>query len=62
MLCQFKNEEGKVDAIMCGKSEKYCSSNHWCTNSSNVKLSYWTSSTYPKNSSCNSEGKAILYD
>ena len=61
MLCQFLNEEEVVDAIMCGKSGNYCSSDQWCTSPSNIKESYWTSDTYPKNSSCNSFGNLILY-
>ena len=61
MLCQFKDEEGRIDSIMCGISVNYCSSDQWCTDPSNVKLSYWTSKTYPKNSSCDSGSKLIFY-
>ena len=61
MLCQFEDEQGEVDAIMCGKSGNYCLSDQWCTNPSNVKLSYWTSTTYTKNLNCDSDGKLILY-
>ena len=59
MLCELKNTEGNVDAIICGneKVEKFCSSDQWCTDPFNVKKSYWTSNTFPANSGCFNGGK-----
>ena len=62
MLCQFMDENGKVDSIMCGKSGNYCSSDEWCTHPLHVKQSYWINKTYPKDSSCHSEGKMIFHN
>ena len=61
MRCEYKDEKGKLNAIMCGKGGNFCSSDRWCTNPSNVKHSYWTSNSYPQNFTCNSYGKSISY-
>jgi len=30
MHCNYKNEEGIVNGIMCGKSGNYCATDQWC--------------------------------
>lgn len=58
--CNFKNEDGQIDGIMCGNSGDFCSSDQWCTYPSNEKQSYWANGSYQGFPDCYSAGKSIV--
>ena len=57
MHCNYKNDEGIVNGIMCGKSGNYCATDQWCTGPSEEKQSYWTNKPYNGYPNCYSKGK-----
>ena len=46
IYCEFKDQGGNVDGIMCGTNTESCLSNEWCSGQSNEKQSYWSNDTY----------------
>ena len=60
MRCEYKNADGQVDGIMCGKSGAYCSSDQWCIGDSRRKRSLWELDTIQDNNGCYSHGKIVF--
>ena len=56
MQCNHQNLVGKIDEIMCGKSENECSSDQWCADVLDEKQSYWTNNSLNSDANCYSQG------
>ena len=56
MHCNFKNEDGHIDGIMCGNSGKFCASEEWCTDSLHEKQFRWSMGAYQGDPDCYSTG------